>query len=49
MMTDHVRAWAAASPARYRASSSAMAAVEVVGVERDERDDPFLGVDLDYL
>ena len=25
-MTDHVCAWAAASPARYRASSSAMAA-----------------------
>ena len=46
-MTDQVCAWAAASPARYRASSSAMAASNVVEVEHDDRRDPLVGVDLD--
>ena len=46
-MTDHVCAWAAASPARYRASSSSIGGVEVVKVECDDRDDPLVGVDLD--
>ena len=45
-MTDHVCEWAAASPARYRASSSAMAASKSSSVERDERHDPLVGVDL---
>ncbi len=46
-MTDHVCAWAAASPARYRASSSVEGGVDVVEVERDDRHDPVVGVDLD--
>ena len=46
-MTDHVCAWAAASPARYRASSSAKAASMSSTVERDDRHDPLVGVDLD--
>ena len=46
-MTDHVCAWAAASPARYRASSSAKAASMSSGSNSDERRDPVVGVDLD--
>ena len=48
-MTDHVCAWAAASPATYRASSFGEGGVDVVEVERDERRDPLVGVDLDDL
>ena len=46
-MTDHVCAWAAASPARYRASSSAKAASMSSGSNDDDRHDPLVGVDLD--
>ena len=46
-MTDHVCAWAAASPARYRASSSAMAASKSSRSNTTTRHDPFVGVDLD--
>ena len=46
-MTDHVCAWAAASPARYRASSSSKAASMSSGSNSDARRDPVVGVDLD--
>ena len=46
-MTDHVCAWAAASPARYRASSSSKAASMSSRSNSDERRDPVVGVDLD--
>ena len=46
-MTDHVCAWAAASPARYRASSSAKAASMSSGSNVDARRDPVVGVDFD--
>ena len=45
-MTDHVCAWAAASPARYRASSSAKAASKS-STSNDGADDPIVVVDLD--
>ena len=46
-MTDHVCAWAAASPARYRASSSSKAASMSSRSNSDDRRDPVVGVDLD--
>ena len=46
-MTDHVCACAAASPARYRASSSAKAASMSSSVEPDTAAIAFVGVDLD--
>ena len=46
-MTDHVSRCGAASPARYRASSSSKAASMSSSVERDSRRDPVVGVDLD--
>ena len=46
-MTDHVCAWAAASPARYRASSSAKAASMSSRSNATRADDPLVGVDLD--
>ena len=46
-ITDHVCAWAAASPARYRASSSAKAASMSSRSNSDARRDPIVGVDLD--
>ena len=45
-MSDHVCAWAAASPARYRASSSVEGGVEVVEVEPTSPRSA-VGVDLD--
>ena len=46
-MTDHVCAWAAASPARYRASSSSKAASMSSSIEHDARHDLVVGIDLD--
>ena len=45
-MTDHVCAWAAASPARYRASSSAKAASKSSRSNVTVADHPPVGVDL---
>ena len=45
-MTDHVCAWAAASPARYRASSSSKAASMSSRSNTTCADDPLVGVDL---
>ena len=46
-MTDHVCAWAAASPARYRASSSAKAASRSSGSNPTRAATALVGVDLD--
>ena len=46
MITAHVCAWAAASPARYRAIELGDRGIEIVEVERDIRRDPLVGADL---
>ena len=46
-ITDQVPAWAAASPAMYRASSSAKAASKSSRSNTTTRHDPLVGIDLD--
>ena len=49
MMTDHVREWACCFAGEVAGVELGDGGLEVVEVEDDNRPDPLVGVDLDYV